>query len=175
MFQICFGRGRVSMVESCCRVKEIAIQGSRSKFEKLVADGLERSPVAPLCSARTERRPSLFESWLEAHGRAPFAFGLRYIPFPVERAPELIMSEGNVGRELYGFSERCDALVEMSLFELNLPKKKKRLCVVWGLVQNFVREPRCIIGPMVDNQELDVCFLDLGLTSMLGRESSKFR
>src|SRR5437773_1792497 len=71
MFQICFGRGRVSLVESCCRVKEIALQGSRSNFEKLVADGLERSPVAPLCSARTERRPSPCEPWFEAHGRAP--------------------------------------------------------------------------------------------------------
>src|SRR5438034_993167 len=131
MFQICFGRGRVSLVESCCRVKEIALQGSRSNFEKLVADGLERSPVAPLCSARTERRPSPCEPWFEAHGRAPFALGLRYIPFPVERAPELIMSESNVGRELYGLAERCDAFVEMSLFEQNLPSKKKRLCVAW--------------------------------------------
>src|SRR6266550_2649613 len=175
MLQICFGRGRVSLVESCCGVKEIALHGSRSKLEKLVADGLERSPVAPLCNARTERRPSHFEPWFEAHGSAPFALGLRDIPFPVERAPELIMSESNVGRELYGFSEGCDALVEMSLFEQNLPSKKERLCVAWGLVQNSVREPRCLIDPMVDNQELDVCFLDLGLTRMLGRESSKFR
>src|SRR6266446_6597059 len=152
MFQVYLCRGGVSLVESCCRMEQIALCGSRRNLLELVADCLEGPPITSLYCAGTECGPGIMKIRLQAHGRLPFAFRLLHIPLPVKRDAELVVSECKIRSEFHGLLQCSDTVVEKPPLNLNLSLKKECLRVSRGAVQHFGNERGCFVEPMIENQ-----------------------
>ena len=152
---------------------KITLGTIRSIFFEFTAQIFQVLPILLLRSSFGKGRPSFQIIWTEACSLTPFRFRLLAVVLRGHGNSQMVVPGCIVRGVLYCSLQNRKSIIEFALAKENLPLENKRFRILGSLFQDSIIQPDGLVHPIVENQKLDVAFLDSEVIRVLCGESAE--